>query len=128
MVDGRPRFGGSGKAVEYAVRMRRFDQCLRLDRQLEAGKLTATDMCELASVIADRHRSADRVDADLRNRVLRLTRTFMLDNWGTKIWYNGWPNGCPFFSVKSLTHLPTIALIIVNANMPKKNIVKIKTA
>ena len=55
-------------------------------------------------------------------------RTFMLDNWGTKIWYNGWPNGCPFFSVKSLTHLPTIALIIVNANMPKKNIVKIKTA
>jgi aminoglycoside phosphotransferase family enzyme/predicted kinase len=81
MFEGQPRFGGSGKAVEYAVRMRRFDQSLRLDRQLEGGKLTAMDMRELASVIAERHRLARRVDAGDKGRVLRLTREFMLDNF-----------------------------------------------
>lgn len=37
---GQLRFGGHGKPVEYAVRMHRFDESLRLDRQLKAGKLT----------------------------------------------------------------------------------------
>lgn len=81
MFEGQPRFGGSGKAVEYAVRMRRFDQSLRLDRQLEDGVLTAADMRELAFAIAERHRSAHRVDAGHKSRVLRLTREFMLDNF-----------------------------------------------
>ena len=33
----RPQMGGDGEVLEYAVRMRRFDQSLRLDAQLEAG-------------------------------------------------------------------------------------------
>ena len=40
----RPQMGGDGEALEYAVRMRRFDQSLRLDAQLEAGLLTVADM------------------------------------------------------------------------------------
>jgi aminoglycoside phosphotransferase family enzyme len=81
VVDGQPRFGGSGEPVEFAVRMHRFDQSLRLDRQLEDGKLTAADMNELGLAIAERHRLAPRVGAEKRDRVLRLTRQFMFDNF-----------------------------------------------
>jgi aminoglycoside phosphotransferase family enzyme len=54
-----PRLGGDGEAIEYAVRMRRFDQSLRLDAQLEAGLLTVVDMKELGRNIAERHSAAD---------------------------------------------------------------------
>ena len=81
MEDGRPRFGGEGEVVEYAVRMRRFGDDLRLDRQLEAGLLDAGDMKELGAAIATRHGAAPRVDASLRDRVLALTQRFMQDNF-----------------------------------------------
>lgn len=42
-------------AVEYAVRMRRFAQEARLDHQLEAGLLTASDMDALAGRVAQFH-------------------------------------------------------------------------
>jgi aminoglycoside phosphotransferase family enzyme/predicted kinase len=74
-------FTGSGEVIDYAVRMRRFDQSLRLDRQLEAGLLSVADMKELGAAIAMRHKKADRVGEAGRERVLRLTRQFMLDNF-----------------------------------------------
>ena len=57
-----PLMGGDGEALEYAVKMLRFDQDLRLDRQLEAGLLTVTDMKELGQNIAARNASAERPD------------------------------------------------------------------
>jgi len=79
--DGRARFGGKGEPIEFALRMRRFDQALRLDRLLEAGLLTIDDMSELGAAIAARHRDAPRVPESRRERVLRLTREFMTDNF-----------------------------------------------
>ncbi|MGI9265121.1 MAG: AAA family ATPase, partial [Gammaproteobacteria bacterium] len=54
---GRPVLGVRDEAIEYAVRMRRFDQCDQLDRQLEAGRLTPADMDELADYSAAFHSS-----------------------------------------------------------------------
>lgn len=78
--DGRARFGGRGTAVEYAVRMYRFDQDRRLDRQLALGKLKADDMRELGQAVAARHLGAPRAEPKFRRRVLRMTTQQMRDN------------------------------------------------
>jgi aminoglycoside phosphotransferase family enzyme/predicted kinase len=80
-TDGGYRFGGHGRVVDYAVRMHRFDQDLRLDRQLEDGLLVESDMKELAGSIAGRHLAATRVPPDQRDRVLALTGELMRDNF-----------------------------------------------
>jgi len=77
----QPRFGGGGEPIEYAVRMRRFDQQLRLDLQLECGKLSIADMKELGRNVADRHTAAQAVDDDQRDRVVALTKEFIWDNF-----------------------------------------------
>jgi len=79
--NGQPRFGAGGAPIEYAVRMRRFDQQLRLDLQLERGELSFADMKELGRNIADRHTAAQVVDDDQRNRVVALTKEFIWDNF-----------------------------------------------
>ena len=58
IVDDQPHFGGDGTAIDYAVRMRRFDDGLRLDTQLERGQLSVSDMKELGRNIAKRHTAA----------------------------------------------------------------------
>lgn len=75
------RFGGDGTPVEYAVRMRRFDPDMSLDRQLALGRLTVGDMRDLAQAIATRHTEALRVTAPFRQRVLDLTTRQMRDNF-----------------------------------------------
>jgi aminoglycoside phosphotransferase family enzyme len=49
------RVGGEGTAVEYAVRMRQFEQAARLDHVIEQDQLGDKDVLELADEIADRH-------------------------------------------------------------------------
>ena len=66
--DGTPRFGGEGEVIDYAVRMRRFDQEMALDNQLSSDNLTANDMLELATYVAARHADARIVDAGERDR------------------------------------------------------------
>lgn len=78
--NGQPRFGGGGAPIEYAVRMRRFHQQLRLDLQLERGKLSIADMKELGRIIAVRHTAA-QVAEDQRDRVVALTKEFIWDNF-----------------------------------------------
>ena len=68
--DGDVRFSTAGEIVEYAVKMRRFDQALRLDRQLEAGFLSVEDMRELGQNIADRHAAAEVAGDDARQRLV----------------------------------------------------------
>jgi len=80
--NGHPRFGGDGEVIEYAVRMKRFDQGLRLDAQLDQGRLGVDDMRELAKAIADRHHAAPRIDAGERERIVAVIKDFIRDNFG----------------------------------------------
>lgn len=81
LEDGQPQFGAGGTAIEYAVRMRRFDQSMRLDVQLELGLLSVADMKELARNIAARHMAAAVVAASQRERTVSLAKEFIWDNF-----------------------------------------------
>ncbi len=52
------QFGNDGEVVEFAVRMRRFEQDRQLDRRLEAGLLGADDIDRIAELIGRFHMSA----------------------------------------------------------------------
>jgi aminoglycoside phosphotransferase family enzyme len=77
---GRPRVGGGGAAVEYALRMCQFDQDQRLDAQLDAGKLSLNDMHDLADTIASQHLSAPVIGPGGRDEAITLIRQLMWDN------------------------------------------------
>lgn len=79
MQDGWPRIDGDAPAVEFAVRMRQFDQTRRLDHQLESGQLNSDDMLLLAAEIAARHREADHIRS--AGRLLRNTKKLIWDNF-----------------------------------------------
>ena len=79
--NGQPRLEGSGTPIEYAVKMRRFDQSMRLDAQLERDALTAADMKELGRNIAARHTAAKIIDTSQRDAVVARTKEFMWDNF-----------------------------------------------
>lgn len=53
-----PRIGGSGTAIEYAVRMRRFSEAGRLDRLCSRGQLNCQQLSSLAATITAFHRQA----------------------------------------------------------------------
>lgn len=54
----RPRMGGEGEPLEYAVRMREFPQEAQLDRVLERGALGTDEVDELADTLARFHAGA----------------------------------------------------------------------
>ena len=78
---GQARFAGSGTVIDYAVRMRRFEQDMRLDRQLSLGELNVDDMRDLGKEVATRHMAAPLVDSQCRERVLAMTSQQMRDNF-----------------------------------------------
>jgi len=47
-----PRVGGTGEPIEWAVKLRQFDEAGRLDRLFAAGDLSATDCDRLGAEIA----------------------------------------------------------------------------
>jgi aminoglycoside phosphotransferase family enzyme len=59
-ADGKLAFGGAGEPIEWAVRMRRFDQAALLSRMAETGPLAAELMRTLADVVYESHRTAPR--------------------------------------------------------------------
>lgn len=61
-----PVVGGDGAALEYAVKMRRFDEAMRLDHVCARGELASAHMRLLAQEIADFHRGAAVADAGTR--------------------------------------------------------------
>jgi len=63
-ADGTLAIGGEGKAIEWLVIMRRFDQAGLCDRLAEAGKLTAELMRDLADEVAAFHEAAEPVFGD----------------------------------------------------------------
>ena len=59
-----PVIGGSGPALEYALRMRQFGQDALLSDMLARGALTATHIDRLAEVVAAFHRATNRAGPD----------------------------------------------------------------
>ena len=57
-----PVISGTGTVIEYAVKMKQFDQHLLLNRQFEDGRLTATHMDQIADKIAGFHLTIEGVD------------------------------------------------------------------
>lgn len=53
-----PRLGGDGAPIEFAVKMRRFDEAARLDRVCARGALTPEHLSELAQTIVTFHGDA----------------------------------------------------------------------
>ncbi|MGD9500928.1 MAG: AAA family ATPase [Methyloceanibacter sp.] len=60
-TNGMIRLGGEGEAVEWVLKMRRFDQEALYDRMAEEGRLGLDLMPRLAETIAAFHAAADRV-------------------------------------------------------------------
>lgn len=58
--DGGLAIGGAGVPVEWAVRMRRFDQSVLYDCMAEEGRLDIALMAPLADAVRALHRRADR--------------------------------------------------------------------
>jgi aminoglycoside phosphotransferase family enzyme len=54
-----PQIGGTGTAIEFAVRMRRFAEAGRLDHLCRRGQLQARQISELAATLAEFHERAD---------------------------------------------------------------------
>jgi aminoglycoside phosphotransferase family enzyme/predicted kinase len=50
-----PRMGGNGEVVEWAVKMRQFDDDAQMDRRLAAGAVTAEDLVGFAEDLAYIH-------------------------------------------------------------------------
>ena len=61
-----PRWRGDGDPIEYAVRMRRFDESGRLDRLCAQGRLRADHLSDLARTLADFHARAPSAPPDSR--------------------------------------------------------------
>ncbi len=61
LVDGRPTVEGSGKPIEYAVKMRRFPEKSLLSERLESGAFRASEVPQLAHAVADFHHRAARL-------------------------------------------------------------------
>lgn len=59
-----PRVGGRGRAIEYAVHMRRFPQPALLARLARAGKMRPEHVDSLAAAVAQLHAKAQRAPAN----------------------------------------------------------------
>ncbi|MDO8448141.1 MAG: AAA family ATPase [Rhodoferax sp.] len=53
-----PQFGGPGAPIEYAVKMRRFDEAGRLDRVCDRGELQPMHLSDLAGTLVAFHAAA----------------------------------------------------------------------
>jgi len=65
LVDGQVRVEAEGEPIEYAVKMRRFPQSALLSERLDRGKLTTSQVHQLAVEIAKFHRQAERGNEQL---------------------------------------------------------------
>ncbi len=76
-----PRFEGEGAPIEYAVKMRRFDEAGRLDRVCARGALRPQHISGLADTLADFHEAAAVAPADSRFGSPEAIATPALDNF-----------------------------------------------
>lgn len=79
----QPMFGGTGPVLDYAVRMRRFDNRARLDRRAEDGALDPEALERFARTLAGFHAQADRAPAGSPYGAPTTVRRHVLDNFST---------------------------------------------
>lgn len=77
---GQLRIGGSGKAVEYAVRMRQFAATDELDHLLDANDVSANEIAGLADLLASFHECAPLALSDGPNVTVDRTFDIVLGN------------------------------------------------
>lgn len=73
--------GGTGRLIDYAVKMKQFPQSARLDAQLDAGTLDQQDMRSFAETLSIQHQQAGIVVPDDARGVLEYIRQPMLENF-----------------------------------------------
>jgi aminoglycoside phosphotransferase family enzyme/predicted kinase len=76
-----PQWGKGGEVIDYAVRMRRFDESGRLDRVCARGELRAQHLSELASSLVAFHAQADSAAPGTRFGQPAQVLAPMLDNF-----------------------------------------------
>ena len=76
-----PVFGGDGVAIEYAVKMRQFDQAGLLSRVIERDELTSAVIDALAREVAAFHTKAPRASTDLQYAQSGHVRQLARDNF-----------------------------------------------
>jgi aminoglycoside phosphotransferase family enzyme/predicted kinase len=76
-----PVFGGDGVAIEYAVKMRQFDQAGLLSRVIERDELTSAVIEALAREVAAFHTKAPRASTDLQYAQSGHVRQLARDNF-----------------------------------------------
>ncbi|MBT3066332.1 AAA family ATPase [Rhodoferax sp. U11-2br] len=76
-----PQWGGTGQVLDYAVRMRRFDEAGRLDHVCERGELRPVHLSDLAGSLVAFHETAAFAAPDTRFGVPDQVMAPMLDNF-----------------------------------------------
>jgi len=76
-----PEIGGTGEAIEYAVKMLQFPQSAQLDHQLDADLLREVDLEQLAETVAGYHRNARIIEYGNDREAVRKVRAPMLENF-----------------------------------------------
>jgi len=112
MVNGAARMGGGGVAVEYAVRMQRFDRQQELDRLLESGRIEASELAEFGRRLAAIHERAPIVESGQPWGEAAAVRALVLENWQQALSAADAPSGRP--DVEAL-HAPLIAKLDATA-------------
>ena len=60
----QPKMGGTGEAIEYAVKMIQFPAGLTLSERAECGQLCSDDCDQITGIIADFHETVDKAGED----------------------------------------------------------------
>ena len=76
-----PVMGGTGAAIEYAVKMLQFPRSAQLDHQLDADLLREADLEQLAETVAGYHRNARIIEYGNDQESVRKVRAPMLENF-----------------------------------------------
>ncbi len=77
----QPQLGGTGPIIDYAVRMRRFDQHMQLDRLLQRGQLDGAIIDRLAQRMSEFHAAIERSPAEGDFGAPRQVVAPMLENF-----------------------------------------------
>jgi uncharacterized protein len=78
--DGALAFSGNGKTLDYAVRMKKLDREMMMDRLIMRGKLGKEEMAGLASAVADFHAKTEVVRGEFGSPALVLSQIADLGN------------------------------------------------
>lgn len=77
----RPKIGGAGEAIEYAVKMMQFPAGYTLSERAECGQLNSGDIDQITAIIADFHAAVDKADAQSPYGTSACIRRWFVENF-----------------------------------------------